>query len=489
MVKLIKINNKESTNGRIIANFDNLIIEPNSQIALLNSSITVQDRFIEVNDSNKKITTSIKAGSNIDAELTVGIYNINEFCSMLQKTLNSTLKFVDNVNNAQAVADLTSNGFQWKVNVNDENKLYISFNRVERWEINVSGYLNNMTETDSTTNIPHSGNTKYKIFQKSSNTDAWDSFIIGNKFFTNGCGALIYKSAKESNKFLFGLTKNNYKNYTEITPTDIEIGCYTVPGGNDNVILVYPNLDGSQATEDSGITISQSKKLYLILSEGKLTFAHKDTNATDPLINLKQIEWSYDSNNKYIPVMSLYTQPTAPTAADGKVSSFTYYPDPYHYITDIFSKYDEQTDNMIENFDLTSTKVEIDFNGNQSLYGYDVPNLSEDKVKQSWLGKTSLKTFNLPSNLNMYVKNLQLESYDNYTGEREDLLMSLPTLNFKDNRFVYERPQPIFIDINNLDPMNLNQIHVDLKEFDGTYLNTTKEGCDITLLIRDKNEV
>jgi hypothetical protein len=139
-------------------------------------------------------------------------------------------------------------------------------------------------------------------------------------------------------------------------------------------------------------------------------------------------------------------------------------------------------------YGIQATKVTLDFKGAQSIYGFSTRTIEKTAVKETFYGSNKISINNLPSNLKILLKNMQLESYDNYSGEREDILMSVPAINFAGNRLVYEASNPVFIDINNSNEMNLTQIYIELKDFKGKYIPILKEECDLTLLIRDSKE-
>jgi hypothetical protein len=194
------------------------------------------------------------------------------------------------------------------------------------------------------------------------------------------------------------------------------------------------------------------------------------------------VDWNYD-NKHYLPILCIHTRRNA--GDQGKINRVLFYSDPYNIITDVYTEYEEVPDNRVYDLQLVATKVSINTMGNRKLYGYDVDNIVTTAAKYSFLADDTLSEVHLPNNLNIYLLNMQLESYDNYKGDREDILMSLPALNYINNRFIYSGI-PIFIDINNIEAMNLTQLYIELKEYDGTYLKTIQNGCDMTLLIRDR---
>jgi hypothetical protein len=126
--------------------------------------------------------------------------------------------------------------------------------------------------------------------------------------------------------------------------------------------------------------------------------------------------------------------------------------------------------------------------GNELLYGFYNGILRANEVASTWISNSKISLNNLPNNLKIMLKNMQLSSYDSYSRDREDILMSLPTINYENNRVSFNMAYPVFIDINNAEPMNLNQLIIELKDFKNEYIEVEKDDFDLTLLIRDRSE-
>jgi hypothetical protein len=484
MVKLIKINNKSQIDGRITANFDNLEITKNSQVALLNASITVQDKVIEVTDANNKLKFRLITGVEKEANIINGFYSPSEFAAMLQKVLNSNLEYV--YNTGQDVALLNDDGFQWKVILTADNRLSISFNRVERFGENIiANKEQGLTVTDGNA-VPNGGGLLFQNYMRTSdNTDGWDAFIIGDKFFTDGCGSLQFTTLVGGTNFLCGLTSKDLSGATEVTPYDIEYGFYKNTAGTARV--KYLNLFGESVDMGSGFTPSNGDQWFIILSGGKLRFIYIPVGGNNPgvPVEITSIDWNYD-NKHYVPVLCIYTANNNTTGGNqGKINEVLFYSDPYNVITDIYNDYEDIVDSKVTDLQLQATTVRIDFEGNQLLYGFNNPFITRQAVKYTFFGTISLKETHLPNNVNVYLKNMQLQSYDNLNGERCDILMSLPALQYSNNRFIYTGNEAIFIDISNQEPMNITQLNLEIKEYNGKYIKTLPNVCDLTLLIRD----
>jgi hypothetical protein len=238
---------------------------------------------------------------------------------------------------------------------------------------------------------------------------------------------------------------------------------------------------------DTGVKATANYMWRIRLSGGKMSFDYNNTTVWN---TIEEIDWKYDDKH-YTPALSIYTKHT--TGDTVSIIGFIAYSDPYNYVTDFYREYIEQPTGRYEVIDglakVQPSKVTLNFNGHQALYGFFPPALSQTSVAFTWIGNSKLSINSLPNNLKIMLKNMQLESYDSYSGDREDILMSIPTLEFLNNRVSFNISNPVFIDINNAEPMNLTQLGIELKDFKGKYIEVEKEDFDITLLIRDRSEI
>ena len=495
MVKLLKINNGDDTSGRLIANFDNLEINKNSQIALLNTSIKVYEKYIDVNPNNDELEFYLYAGGNRTlVRLIQGQYNLESFRAMLQRVLNSALAYV---NASVVVADqnlLIKNGFQWKVTLANNDNLVISYNRVERYFKPVEGALNTLTVADTLTDIPNSINPviQYKIYTNN-DVDGWNHSIQSDRFFTDGCGVLQFRTLEPTTQFACGLIQQR-KLDNVVEPEDLVYGFYMnqdLPDGGNVYIRYKSNVDGNIYIIDTTFKARYNYIFLCQLSLGKLSFyvVAPAVGGGIPLF-LWNIDWEYNDIH-YIPALSIYTS-RAPGDINGNITDFVAYSDPYNIISDLRNDYIEIPKSgleLINNVEIIErTQVTLNFMGNELLYGFYNGILRANEVASTWISNSKISLNNLPNNLKIMLKNMQLSSYDSYSRDREDILMSLPTINYENNRVSFNMAYPVFIDINNAEPMNLNQLIIELKDFKNEYIEVEKDDFDLTLLIRDRSE-
>jgi hypothetical protein len=355
-----------------------------------------------------------------------------------------------------------------------------------------------MEITESDVSIPHTrGRIKYKDYRRDDAIDdGWDSYVIGDRYMSTGASCLFFETTGVNTVFMCGLI-----NPEKIDPAMDKIAlnqfdyCYFLGGPGEYVQLSYVDENGDGDILDTGVRAVNGYRWRIMLSEGNINFSYSDrTNqlAPGPWVNIITVNYGNDKDNLdfglYYPALGIYTKNNA--GNQGTIRKFAYYPDPYHYIDDNKKEYQETVDNIIYDFGLDAkiaSKVSIDFLGNQKLYGFDDEILETKNAitKYKWVGDDAVDDVHLPNNLNVILKNMQIEGYDSFSGDRSDILMTIPTIDYEGSRIAFETSTPIYIDMSNKTIMNLNQIRIELKEFNGKYLKLLPDTCDLTILIRD----
>ena len=95
-----------------------------------------------------------------------------------------------------------------------------------------------------------------------------------------------------------------------------------------------------------------------------------------------------------------------------------------------------------------------------------------------------------PTSLIVYIPSLQLQSYSNTSQSRENILAILPDVNFQNDTYtyVYQAPQPIFIDINNISDLAIANLAVNIIPGDqlrNQPIAIPANGCTLSILIKE----
>ena len=108
----------------------------------------------------------------------------------------------------------------------------------------------------------------------------------------------------------------------------------------------------------------------------------------------------------------------------------------------------------------------------------------QGKVHTTYSGTYKFHPLNLSDSFVVQLLSLKLDSYDGLTGQRENILAVIPQSD-NDNRLLYTPPYPVFLDIDNNQPLSIRNIRArvlrgDLSEVDSEGL------CVMTVIITDK---
>jgi hypothetical protein len=124
--------------------------------------------------------------------------------------------------------------------------------------------------------------------------------------------------------------------------------------------------------------------------------------------------------------------------------------------------------------------------GVRKLLGFSLDKYSSLKVSNhKFIAETQLMDTLLPQSINVYVSNLSLDSYNNTTGGRVNLIRTIPNLIYtsNDNRFSFQTSYPIFIDLKNTNILNLTNLRLRMTDFNGEKVQMRRNDTHITLLL------
>lgn len=480
MPKLITLNNGKEVSGRFENEFrDPVILNPFSKISLLNGSIEIDQDYIKVTEDNKDFSVRYAVGlPEIDGELEEGEYNPQEFAVNILDSLCRTLVYKENIA-ADPVILMTPNGFQWetyivKGNSDDRDNLEIYFDRTLRYEqsIEIASKTDNLTIVQSAVQIPHSTPAIYyqSFVKNNGSAEDWDCYAVGKRYFTKGCG--IFKCRPTTIKSCFIALATEMPKDNTIRPQDMEycILMDKLGGSGDIKYQVFFRDDTGELTHYVGDDMKSNKFVRMRLSGGSIFFEY-ESDVAGVYTLLQEVD-SYDHRQNLFPVVAMYTP-------NFRLEQVSYFPDPDFY--------PEAPSRSLTDDDLmsgrTATKVTIDFKGNQRLWGFDTDTISADAIAGEWTSDNKLEEVHLPQNIKIELENIKLYSYSFNTKKRENILMSIPVPIYNGNTLIYERQTPIYIDVNNAYPINLNNIIVRLSTFDDELIEVVEDGANLTLLV------
>ena len=493
MTRIVKLNNGANTDR--IENYfkESITLEPFSKIGLLNCSLQVEERFIQITDDMlNSLTFQTTAGNNATlgtAQLVAGNYNMSEFLEMLNKAMNAGLTF----------NTTTNGGFQWKVLLTQENRLKFIFNRLL---VPNSGdhpdfipkFMNGLTQNPAGT------------FTKNLADDAWNAGSVSSLFFGSGASAIfLTRPATKDWDILVGLVSSNDEAYFkpdgvnfDFSDLQCEYAIYSkiaTVGNNPRphvYFIKYKDEDGVEIIEETAVQPG-AHHIGMMLSKGKLKFFYKASNLSPPTDNaqtivLKEIPWLFNEN--LYGMFSIYNGNVA-------ITNPKFYYDPFHHKSGDNEHYylDEPTYNISQESDVNNqlgastraTHVKIIFNDTDTarFFGFSsrIPPRSASVVSGTILADNPLPNYHLPDNMKVILDSYPLESYDGVLQKRQSILMTIPALYYEGAKIIFNKENPLMLDLNNQHAITLNNVKLRFLTFDNQSITLVENLADATLLI------
>lgn len=491
MGKLIKINNQQQTTGEIVAYFqEGFTIEPNSSISLLNMSCEMQDKNILVDATNNTFQRSVVGEPpvyNNPVVLEIGLYNLGSFVKELNRALNTSLR---NIAGAEQ-------GFQFKSSITTDNKLRISFNRIQNAKV-----INRLVkDSDLKWHVNMGGAGTSNNYKKTGTAPAgWTAGALTLYYFTGGAGAFS-ANITDLGDCIIGLTRlgdvASYSGVFDKNAYDFCVYIATETGGANKVYWTrYTDESGASHDQESAVAPLLGNIFGLMLSGGKLIY-FAAPNGTDPVVDrlgagqpgviLFEIDWKYDTN--YYGMFSIYDT--------NQLKNVSFWEDPYHEVKEQYEHYhDEAPPYNIRNGGndsigdplvggSNSSKVAIDMPENvRNLFGFNTnPPLSGNVISGSFVGNRPFTNITLPQNMKILLDNLTIESYDNVTKQHESILATIPSLAGEDGKFIHIAPFLLNVELRNKYAINLSELRIRLVDFQKRLIKVKPDVTDITLFI------
>jgi hypothetical protein len=466
-MRLIRLTTEEN-DGRFDCDFnEDLVIPPNSQIALHSFTTQFPSTNIVINSLNNELLYTVNGTTNTKIILPEGTYtnaNVQEFFSQTQQKLNESL----------AYAELQV-GKQWRAGIfGGKTQFTVAQGR---WTNSGEAILKNVDV------IMTPGT--FGQYQRSGGTIATnDAFIYFNRPIVKGSGffntkLLVDSTVQTNGGFILTLTSNcPNASTTTIRPDTIEYGIRF-----NGVGIPYSDITNGVTTESA--TLGQlGDTVQFTYALGTMTY--NIVRADNTNIVLKTSPFNHMSN--YFPVV-VYN-------GDCKTSTAWYVRDPFYTLSGTLD------DNL--DLDLTASGFPIapQFAGTNNFFQFNSASLAKEfgyatsRIPENGFintvhyAYTATTPFQLRDYSDTYIVellNIQLNSMDAMTKQHKNYLAIVPHLQDLRELVVYVSPMLIFLDLNNKFPLSYRQIKARILRDDLTPV-TTYGLTQMAILIKSYDE-
>lgn len=481
-MKLLRLTSN-SNNGIIDTNFnEDILIQPDSQLSLMNTSFSINKKEFTVSSNNNKIIYNDSASSFSEALLTEKKYSkadSNELLTDIENKINTSL--VDNARNI---------GTQFKVDVENGKTVIQSkicpnnpslFNQYTREklgkrtdDINVSIVNNGLTIGSS---VATDNDTQY--------ITSFSAMSKANTSFRCRIEKLISKpTATDENGFILALSSIHPQNFT-----------FT-----GSILDQRDKLHYIQVNDLSNATNIQSKvidgPIVPSLLQCDKTF---NTNNAKPFVNYFQIDISqgrvkgkffnqssvnelfsvpYDGKQNLYPLLIMRGENT-----NFKLDLVKFFLDPYQ---NDFSRYLNPTAEVesgllgakpisVKHRIPTVKTVVFQTSDIANVLGFESNTLSNNATIVGEFKNDSDNVYDL-SRQNPYFiiisKNLNVDSFDSETGGRLNILHCFGDNSENSNGSVFFEPStPVYLDIHNTTSKTIRNLRFEIRNADLTPIN------------------
>lgn len=463
MPRLIKL----SSDNEVVADFQNfftedIVIEPNSKVALYNLSLTLAQKTFEVNLSNFAFQVQVKGRSNNTGGLRqclmrLGTYNQSGFLQELTRAINSSMQIVDGASNG-------ASRNEWKPIFKAE-KLNIQYASVsDDTNANIQFVLGKLAFANA-------------VLGKAGTNGVWESAFTKN-VFCNGVGIMGCTLVTGDDGVCFGLV-SDITSANTLTPQNYFLSVFI-----DNGVYKYYYNGNTNATT---IAPGATDIITITLELGGLTIrAGANPGALAPIVTIP-----YEYNQILHGAVSLLNNANS-------VTGLVYTPSPYQNsnVSGVSLVQDVADIQDLENYlQFDNVGAPPDARGSvhsivlqpatMRLFGFTTaPAPDQAATKGSFNGTEIVAFGKLPETLTVEIPSLGLEGYDGEVHRRRPILAILPAEDVPGVQRDYSASFPIYIDMKNKDRQLLNTIQVRILDEGGVPINIEAEpGVIVTILV------
>jgi len=453
MVKLIKLNSQGLLDINAKARFscqfqEDIILKPNSKIALRNIQFTPSDKDYDISGKSFEVSLKTNLNGSLNNKLVTipdGQYGgLFDIVGTITDELNSAFLTTD----CPLIRTGIYNRVMFKCNFDDLLKVYIDFKFIE------DNYNTNLT---TSTNIEYDDTNQ--TYTKTGNNDAWDFVGSGNLPICGGTGTLNFVS-QSTGGLLVGVSE--ISNSKDID--DLDLAVFT-----DNTSNFYQYKLKDQTPVITLNPIIAGDKMELRIEEGSFKFIITRANTTVVTTNVAKTFRSVDSYYAYFGIKYL----------NAEFSNITWTQNPF-IVSDENGIRFVPTTHIIQSAlsDATPSDVNITFlNDTNRFLGFEKINYKITGVSGSFIAEKSSVNINLPDGFYVVIENIRLNSYDynirDKSGRRKNILANITNYNFSTtyNLISYETDYPIYIDIDNKEPVFINYITISIYDQSNEIVN------------------
>ena len=458
-MRLIRLStNQESGYFKNLINED-ILIKPQSKVALLNCSISFKEENIVIDDDNNELEFQLTDDPTYKATVSLinGIYKTQDFLKMFNHVMNISFPFTG-----------SNIGSLWDCNI-----------RFDKMNISLLRSLFSMPSIPTINMINTDVNilgTTDNWFRNGGTADTFDAFFFSNDSFINSCGTLAFK-VKTKGEFFIGLSKEKINPTSIISESTYNYGIYGFNNGTSYVLGTIYN--GVQTL--SIIVLEDDHQLNFNLGQNSITIAEKAP--TSPLSILANLPYYNPDNEPYYLLCNMYDDIC-------KLKTLRWTADPRK----ITNYGDSENDFEFDNIEvgppksLLPIKINLKFTKPdlQSLLGYNNDEYNIKSITYDFIGDYDFKLLTAPNSVIIELPNLPIQSYDGSQEQqcRRPILAIIPQFIKGNEEMIYNANVPIFINIDNKFPISLREFTVKITSYndDTVLLNS---GATITLLLED----
>ena len=447
-MKLLKLYGNDSQFTNIWNN--EIRLPPQSKVGLVSASIKLKDELITIDDSNNTFYAKVSGTRpQVSVTLQEGRYNIKGFVSELNRALNASLGLDPNLD-PTIILSIDSPNFQWKSVLTSDNKLKIQFSK---GEYNISLVLDDE-------NRYNMNNTVAGTFTKTTALADWRCFGFTPGFFIDGSGQATCVIGGGLD-FCFGLLKEQPEAGTDtLSPENYD---YCVYHRGTDLYTVAKDGESTATTQEP----HADDEVKLMLYGGKLNVVIGNANLI--------YSWDWDYNTSYHLAFSIWTP-------NGQLTEVTWTPDPYQKTTTDEIQYHHELASIFHGIHLLGgllgtkprpSKPQLDLRTNNALVavmGY-VENIIQfdTGINGTRKANESLPEANIPNIILIELLGLNIESFDGKESKKRPIVAYIPSYDMTPNLELTSNVHfPIFLDIDNVSPLNLNRLIVRLISLEST---------------------
>lgn len=462
MPRLIRLTTDDD-NGYFSNDFkEDIIIKPYSKMALYNLSAEIRTSTFELTAANNAIEYQLSALApirkiNLTPDIVYNGNNINDLFYDMTIKLNEKME----INRGSEY------GRQWKVDLFDK-------------KVRIRSLLSPSSEYNgifSSQNVQSLSGGEYR--RNGGVVGDYDSFIYWNRPLSKGTTAFKYRFKTEpiSEGILFGVSESPFEDGTAlIQESKIKHGLLV----NDllNYEIYQDGIKGPPQSFPIGFAIDTNDEMFFEISEGKINFHLYKSDNTDIIL----ASYPYTNNNLY-PFIVLVGDFETDNVS---INNLRVTLDPYLLTT----TEESLTDNLLSSPNQSNVNSRMYFQFTSLLFAQF---LGFDNVRYPVSGTVLTKDlifsadnqFN-PSDLSesyiVELLNINLQSYDSAIKQRRNILNTIVNTTENNDRITYESNYPLYIDMNNAQPLTLRNIRARILKEDGS--NITIDGfAQMTVLI------